>query len=179
MTPAAGSVGTGTGTADRGDADPAAAWRHADPLGVSQTVMERLQQVGVLARVVEQRLARALGINPTDLAAMEHLMTDGPLTGKDLADRLRVSSAASTHVVDRLERAGHITRRPHASDRRKVLVAAEQASTARAFAFLTPLLRGVEALVAALGEDERTTVERFLGEVVDVYTATADAMAPA
>ncbi len=173
---------SGAGTADPGAvgrvaADPA--WPAADPPGIGDAVMERLQQVGVLTRVVEQRLARALGINPTDLSAMEHLMTDGPLTATDLADRLRVSTAASTHVVDRLERAGHITRRPHASDRRKVLVVAEQASVARAFAHLTPLLRGVQALVSALGDDERATVERFLGEVVDLYTATADATAPA
>lgn len=173
-------AGSADGTpVDQQDSDRGATSERSDPPGVGDAAMERLQQVGVGARVIEQRLARVLGINATDLAAMEHLITEGPLTAKDLADRLRVSTAASTHVVDRLERAGHVTRHPHESDRRKILVVAEESSAARAFEHLTPLLRGVEALVSALTDEERATVERFLGEVVDIYTAAAEAMGPA
>jgi MarR family multiple antibiotic resistance transcriptional regulator len=138
--------------------------------------MERLQEVGTLSRVIEQRLGLALGVNPTDLSAMEHLTTDGPLTAKELADRLRVSTAASTHVVDRLERAGHITRRPHATDRRKVLIEPAQESMTRIFDHLHPLLSGVESLVEELSAGDRDVVETFLAGVVQIYTATADAL---
>ncbi|MEU5693398.1 MarR family transcriptional regulator [Actinosynnema sp. NPDC020468] len=150
--------------------------RRADSPGVGNDVMERLQEVGALSRVIEQGLARALGVNATDLAAMEHLATDGPLTARDLADRLRVSTAASTHVVDRLERAGHVTRRPHDTDRRKVLVDPAEESVARTFEHLRPLLTGVEELVTALEPAQRAVVERFLTGVVAVYAATADSL---
>lgn len=173
------AVTADTGAVEPGAIDPTAAWRRSDPPGGGDAVMERLQEVGVLVRAVEQRLSQALGINPRDLSAMEHLMTEGPLTARELADRLRVSTAASTHIVDRLERAGHIARRPHASDRRKILVVAEPTSVARAFDHLTPLLSGVEALVTALDDDERATVDRFLADVVALYTASADAIGPA
>ncbi|RSN54600.1 MarR family transcriptional regulator [Amycolatopsis sp. WAC 04182] len=124
--------------------------------------------------MIEQRLSGALGINATDLAAMEHLVTDGPLTAKELADRLRVSTAASTHIVDRLEKAGHIVRRPHATDRRKVMVEPVAESTDRLFGHLRPLLHGVESLVEALSPGDRDVVEAFLSGVVQVYTDTAD-----
>ncbi|ALG09846.1 MarR family transcriptional regulator [Kibdelosporangium phytohabitans] len=138
--------------------------------------MERLQQVGTLTRVIEQGLSGALGVNSTDLSAMEHLTTDGPLTAKELADRLRVSTAASTHIVDRLEKAGHIVRRPHATDRRKVLVEPVQESMTRIFDHLHPLLHGVENLVGALSPADRDVVEAFLTGVVRIYTDTADSL---
>lgn len=156
---------------------PAPGWR-ADSPGVGDAVMERLQQVGALVRVVEQRLSSALRINPTDLSALEHVISDGPLTATEIADRLRVSTAASTHIVDRLERAGHVTRHSHASDRRKTLVVPDQGSVSRLFEHLAPLLGGVEALVGNLTADERAAVERFLGAVVDLYSASADAIGP-
>ncbi|WP_181772580.1 MarR family winged helix-turn-helix transcriptional regulator [Amycolatopsis pittospori] len=144
--------------------------------GVGNAVMERLQEVGTLTRVIEKRLSGALGINATDLAAMEHLISEGPLTAKDLADRLRVSTAASTHVVDRLEKAGHVVRRPHATDRRKVLVEPVQESVTRIFGHLQPLLSGLEGLVEALGPEGRDVVENFLTGVVGFYTGTADSL---
>ncbi|WP_233427876.1 MarR family winged helix-turn-helix transcriptional regulator [Actinokineospora spheciospongiae] len=144
--------------------------------GADNDVMERLQEVGVLTVVVEQRLGRALGINPTDLAAMDRLITEGPLTGRELADRLRISTAASTHVVDRLERAGHVRRRAHETDRRKVLVDPVEESVVRLLDHLRPLLDGVERLVGALSPADREVVSRFLGDVVAVYTSAADAM---
>ncbi|MET9265155.1 MarR family transcriptional regulator [Amycolatopsis sp. NPDC004079] len=148
--------------------------RRTESPGVGNAVMERLQEVGTLTRVIEQRLSGALGINATDLAALEHLATDGPLTAKDLADRLRVSTAASTHIVDRLERAGHVVRRPHATDRRKVLVEPVAESMERLFGHLHPLLHGVEGLVEALRPGDRDVVKAFLAGVVRIYTDTAD-----
>ncbi|WP_326948419.1 MarR family transcriptional regulator [Amycolatopsis sp. NBC_01307] len=149
---------------------------HVDAPGVGNAVMERLQEVGALTRVIEKRLSGALGVNPTDLAAMEHLTSEGPLTAKELADRLRVSTAASTHIVDRLEQAGHITRRPHATDRRKVLVEPVPESMTRIFGHLHPLLSGVEDLVGALSPGERDVVENFLAGVVRIYAGTADSL---
>ncbi|WP_409495859.1 MarR family winged helix-turn-helix transcriptional regulator [Amycolatopsis sp. cmx-11-12] len=153
----------------------AGSWQVDSP-GVGNSVMERLQEVGTLTRVIEKRLSGALGINSTDLSAMEHLTSEGPLTAKDLADRLRVSTAASTHIVDRLEKAGHIVRKPHATDRRKVLVEPVPDSMAKIFEQLHPLLSGVESLVEALSPGDRDVVENFLTGVVRIYTDTADSL---
>jgi DNA-binding MarR family transcriptional regulator len=67
-------------------------------------------------------LARHAGITATDLDALEHLEADGPLTQRELGDRLSLTSGAITMLVDRLERAGWVHRRPHPSDRRYLLL---------------------------------------------------------
>ena len=43
------------------------------------TVGQQLQQIAILTRKSASHLGAALGINPTDVAALEHLITDGPL----------------------------------------------------------------------------------------------------
>jgi DNA-binding MarR family transcriptional regulator len=67
-------------------------------------------------------LARAAGISGTDLDALEHLEADGPLTQRQLGERLALTSGAVTMLVDRLERAGWVARRPHLTDRRAILL---------------------------------------------------------
>jgi DNA-binding MarR family transcriptional regulator len=134
-------------------------------------ISDRLRLIAVLTRRIEQRLGEHLGVNLTDLSAMEHLISDGPLTPSDLASRLEVSTAAGTQIVDRLERAGHVSRERDAADRRKVLVVPVEASVARAIQQLTPVLESLDAVVAGLSEADRAVVERFLGQVIDVYVA--------
>src|SRR5215469_6469837 len=59
--------------------------------------------------------AEALGLAPTDLVGMCLLQLHGPATPGWLAEM--------TGVVDRLERAGYVTRAPDPHDRRRVIVA--------------------------------------------------------
>ena len=44
-------------------------------------------------------LARAAGISGTDLDALEHLEADGPLTQRQLGERLSLTSGAITMLV--------------------------------------------------------------------------------
>lgn len=80
-----------------------------------------LQRFGLERDRMRAALARHAGMSGTDLDALEHLEADGPLTQRDLGDRLSLTSGAVTMLVDRLEKAGWVHRRPHPSDRRYVL----------------------------------------------------------
>lgn len=146
---------------------PTAPWPAAPLAG--DRIGQLLQSLSILTRSVEQRLGAKLGVNLTDLGAMEQLVTNGPLTPGDLAARLKVTTAAGTQIVDRLERAGHIRRERQAADRRKVLVIPAPASVSLLFRELVSLLDGLDGVVARLGEQDRATIESFLGQVVDVY----------
>jgi|SRR5215469_1704981 len=67
--------------------------------------------------------AEALGLAPTDLVGMCLLQLHGPATPGWLAEMTGLSTGAVTGVVDRLERAGYVTRAPDPHDRRRVIVA--------------------------------------------------------
>ncbi|GGI39464.1 hypothetical protein GCM10010988_24200 [Cnuibacter physcomitrellae] len=139
------------------------------------TLGTQLREILTLAHAFERRLGSHLSVNPTDLAAMEHLIEEGPLTPSDLATRLGISTAASTLVVDRLVSLGHVSRSPHPHDRRKIVVVPSPDSIARAMSELVPVISSVNDVVASLDPEERETIERFLGRVADVYRSAVDA----
>lgn len=53
---------------------------------------------------------------------LEVLESSGPLIMRDLADALGMTARNITAIVDALEKAGFVARRPHATDRRATLI---------------------------------------------------------
>jgi DNA-binding MarR family transcriptional regulator len=81
-----------------------------------------------MARAVlfQDAVARHAGLNSTDLQTVGLLMEQGPSTPGELARHIGMTSGGSiTAVVDRLERAGYVSRRRDQTDRRRVLVEAD------------------------------------------------------
>ncbi|MFI8349288.1 MarR family transcriptional regulator [Streptomyces sp. NPDC085596] len=81
----------------------------------------------------QQEMARRLGLTVTDLTCFGFVLQAGPdlLTAGDLASRVQVTTGAVTGILNRLERAGYVTRRPDPTDRRRVRVAAVPAAVSR------------------------------------------------
>lgn len=73
--------------------------------------------------------AEILGIGLTETVTASELYLHGPLTPSMLAERLGLTSASVTGVVDRLARIGLATRRRHPADRRSVIVELTEAGT--------------------------------------------------
>ena len=138
----------------------------SDPVG------QQLQQIAILTRKSASHLGAALGINQTDMAALEHLITDGPLPPTELAVRLSVTTAGITQVIDRLERAGHVVRERQLEDKRRVLVRPLPESVAQAYRHIAPMLKGLSGVLGALEGQDRAVVEGFLGQVIEVYRNT-------
>ncbi|MGK5033107.1 MarR family winged helix-turn-helix transcriptional regulator [Janthinobacterium sp. MDT1-19] len=146
-----------------------------DPRGMhiaGDVIGRQLQDIAILTRETALRLSTALGINQTDLALMEQLITHGPLSPNELASRLSVTTAGVTLVIDRLERAGHVTRERQQDDKRRVLVHPVQASVAQTYRHIAPMLDGLDAVLSGLSADERTMIEHFLQQVINVYQST-------
>ncbi|MCX5387425.1 MarR family winged helix-turn-helix transcriptional regulator [Streptomyces sp. NBC_00083] len=124
-----------------------------------------LRQVLLANRDAELALARHLGLGPNDVTAMEHLLAApdglGPI---DIAHRLGIRSASATVLVDRLQEAGHVTRAPHHTDRRRTVVKPTPRARDEIIAALTPLIGAVENAASALSEDELATVVNFLNQ---------------
>ncbi|MDQ0933924.1 MarR family winged helix-turn-helix transcriptional regulator [Streptomyces turgidiscabies] len=104
----------------------------------------------------QQEMARRLNLNVTDLTCFAYVLEAGEdlLTAGDLAERAHVTTGAVTGILNRLERAGYITRRPDPNDRRRVRVAAEPSAVARAHALYGPYYARLAALIADYSPEE-------------------------
>ena len=125
-----------------------------------------MQSYSVEAQHVGHAFAQRHGLHPTDLQALIAVMhAEGngtPLTPGRLGEAIGLSSGATTAVIDRLERAGHLRRSRESSDRRVVHLRYGEAGKALAVEFFGPLGRRGDEVMAGFSDAELDTVRRFL-----------------
>ena len=121
-----------------------------------------LQRFGLARDQMRAALASGAGLSPADLDALEHLEAAGPLTQRQLGERLSLTSGAITMLVDRLERAGWVRRRPHPNDRRSVLVELSGQAAERTPAGLAAFHTRIRALAAAVPAAHQEAIASFL-----------------
>ena len=131
------------------------------------TAVKRFIQASDLC---EERVARRLGLGRTDLRAI-NLLEDGPISQSEIAQRLGLSRASITVLIDRLVARGFVQRTPHATDRRvsqiELLPAAWQA--------LAQIYRPIGMAVMASVDELPTASKQRLARQLDVMAATFDA----
>lgn len=117
--------------------------------------------------------AGELHLAPSDVTALGHLYRVGPLSPKDLAAMLGITSGTMTAMLDRVEKAGFLTRSNNPQDRRSLVITITPAGQ-HALAWLyekfdEAIRRALEA-VPGVGPDELKgaleAVSRSLGEDV-------------
>ena len=132
-----------------------------------------IRQVTLAVQRYRLRAARAgLGVGASEMMALSQLFTVGPCSPTELAAFLSMTTASVTSLLDRLQRAGHVVRRQHPSDRRRVVVEL----TPRARDTLTAMFAFAGAATAhaarSLSPSELGMVLRFLHNVTDAYDRT-------
>ena len=110
-----------------------------------------LQAYQRTTQAFDDEVGRVLGLNPVDLRCLDWL-TEGPMSPTRLAEATGLSAAATTSMIDRLERKGFVRRRPHETDRRQVIVEMTDDGQARTWAMYGPLVREGAPLFAALSD---------------------------
>ncbi len=106
-------------------------------------------------------VAHQLGMPLADLQCMG-LLADGPSAPGDLAALLGLTSGAMTKVLDRLERAGYVTRAADPSDRRRVTIAADPAGLARLADCYAPMGEKMSRYLAGCSPADLAAVLAFM-----------------
>jgi len=129
-----------------------------------------LRELQVAMSEAQLALGRRMHMNPSDLNAMGHVAgSPAPLGPTDLAGRLGMSPAATTELVDRLERAGHLLRERDLADRRRVRLVPSASARTAVIGRLGALLEALDALATDFTDDEREIVRRYLERATAAY----------
>lgn len=152
-----------------------------------RNVAQQLRSLQQSFDAFDEAAAARLGLNRTDLRCLDLVLgagqraggersgvewsggegpggegSAGELSAGELSAALKLSPAATTTVIDRLERAGLVTRSRDAANRRRVLVTATDAArAAEAEVYLPVGAAGAEAL-SRYDEDQLATILDFL-----------------
>ena len=134
-------------------------------VGPGGPVSRALARVVRLHRAVAGELLKSTGLYPGQEVLMMHLWAAGVVRQADLINALGLDPSTVTKMIQRLQRAGKVTRTTDPADRRAVLVEATESSRA-----LRPEIEAAqktleECTVAALDTAERTELRRLLDKV--------------
>jgi DNA-binding MarR family transcriptional regulator len=118
--------------------------------------------------------ARHHDMSSSDCKALLHIMvaeTAGdPLTSSQLRQRMDVSPAAVTYLVDRMVDAGHIRREADPGDRRKSLLRSEAHGMAVGRAFFRPLGAHLRSAVADMHDKDLVAAHRVLTAMTEAMS---------
>ncbi|MFD6885213.1 MarR family winged helix-turn-helix transcriptional regulator [Streptomyces sp. NPDC059957] len=115
---------------------------------------------GLAHRIAEHVRERAttLGLTASQATALREM--SGPMTMRDLAERMSCEPSNATFVVDKLEKQGLIERHPHPTDRRAKQLVLTPGGTALRDRLLD--LLSVDSPVSGLDPEEQSVLRSLL-----------------
>jgi DNA-binding MarR family transcriptional regulator len=146
-------------------------------------LIDVLRTFTVESDVFVDQFARAHNLGRSDLNAImwiSHGTSSGdPITVGELAHRLRLSPAAATALVDRLENVGHVRRYRDPNDRRRVTVQMSDTAMRVATAFFVPLGARMHEAAEDFTDEELARAAEIVQRLSAAVTAASRAPAPA
>jgi DNA-binding MarR family transcriptional regulator len=148
--------------------------------GEREQLVQLLQAYATEADRLGQAFAERHGLHPTDLHALLAVMqadrAGQPLTPGGLGRQLGLSSGATTALVDRLERVGHVHRVRDERDRRRVTLRHGETAAKVGEAFFGPLAVRLDEVLDAYSPAELAAARRFLVDTIAAVRAHRDAV---
>ncbi len=144
--------------------------------------LERLFDLAVVLGDLMHHRLQQLGLTPARAEVLWLLNRVGPLTQRQLSQMLKCTPRNVTGLVDALEAAGFVTRKPHPTDRRAILVTLTQHGHAVASGWSAEHRQGADQLFGDISAADLATFAAVLDQVLtrvrDHTTATPHANQP-
>lgn len=159
----------------------------------SNLTSDDVQQIGLVMaalgklRDAEDRLSDAslkyMKLNRTDMRALHFLIvashSNTIVTPGLIAGHLKISTASTTKLLDRLEKGGHIVRGIHPTDRRALTISVTPETREAAMQTVGKQQSRRFYAAARLTPEERAVVARFLTDMAGELDITGESWATA
>lgn len=123
--------------------------------------MQRYQRS---VQAFDDAVGRSLDLGPADLRCLDWL-ADGPKTAGEVARGAGLKPAATTALLDRLQRRGLVERVPDEADRRRVLVRMTARAERDVGALYGPMVAEGAALFDDMTAEDLEALSRLLGRM--------------
>ena len=126
----------------------------------------------------QQAIAEKLGLNLTDFKALGLLHRRGDMTPKSLADALGMSAAATTTIIDRLEKARYVERKRGGEDRRSVSVHALEGSEKKVERLYKSLRDLTDTLLGSYSAKDLKVIGNYLSTATKTFREATAKLRP-
>lgn len=127
-------------------------------------VMRELRALSTVQDRLDQYAAQQLGLNRTDLRALDLIGQKDGISPTALATALGMSTGATSAVLDRLEADGYARREPDPRHRRRTLVRTTARADLRTAALFEPVISATLHQASRQPDSVLSGIARFLAE---------------
>ena len=124
-----------------------------------------IRDYGIHLTLFRNAMNEWAGLNATDMECLRLLFLKGIATPSELARHTGLTSGATTAMLDRLEKAGLIERRPNPDDRRGSLITPAKTAAEQAASWFESARNAQDELISSYSESELEIIsdvfERF------------------
>ena len=124
-----------------------------------------VREYGVHLTLFRNAMNEWAGLNATDMECLRLLFLKGIATPSELARQTGLTSGATTAMLDRLEKAGLIERRPNPDDRRGTLITPTKSGSEKVASWFESARKAQDELISSYSEKELEIIsdvfERF------------------
>jgi DNA-binding MarR family transcriptional regulator len=152
---------------------------------LEQQISAHLRVMTAESEQIGRSFAVVHDVRPTDFRALLHVMVaetaGAPVTSGELRQRMGLSGAAITYLVDRMMASGHITRESDPGDRRKVILRYSDSGLATARAFFAPLGTHTHEAMQDLPDADLSAAGRVFAALIEAmrrYQADLESWKP-
>ena len=129
---------------------------------LEKQVMMAAQNQGVSSVLFRNALGRKVGLNITESECLSFLTIKGTSTPTQIAKYIGLTTGSTTTMLDRLEKAGFIRRKPNPQDRRGVFIEVTEKWTSTAGPLVAGVVQAHAKLIASYSAEELAAITDFL-----------------
>ncbi len=127
------------------------------------------REYGISTVLFRHAVGQMLGVNVTDMECLALIFFKGLATPSELARYTGLTSGATTTMLDRLEKARLIERRPNPEDRRGTLIVLTNERTEEIGAMFASGRKAIDKLTSSYSESELETIADYFRKLVLVW----------
>jgi DNA-binding MarR family transcriptional regulator len=132
---------------------------------LKKRALAAVREYGIHLTLFRNAMSEWAGLNVTDMECLRLLFLKGIATPSELARHTGLTSGATTAMLDRLEKAGLIERRPNPNDRRGTLITPAKSASEKMASWFESARKAQDELISSYSEKELEIIsdvfERF------------------
>ncbi len=127
------------------------------------------REYGISTVLFRHTVGEILGVNVTDMECLALIFFKGLATPSELAHYTGLTSGATTAMLDRLEKARLIERRPNPQDRRGTLIVLTNERTEEVGALFASGRAAIDRLTSSYSESQLEVISDYFKRLVAIW----------
>jgi DNA-binding MarR family transcriptional regulator len=128
-----------------------------------------VREYGISNTLFRNVIANRIGINVTDMECLGLLFHKGIASPTELANYTGLSTGSTTAMLDRLEKAKLIVRKPNPTDRRGLLISVNKEGSKQVAPLFIKARKAQNELISSYSEKNLQMLTDFFKKFMEIY----------